>query len=74
VTISHNDNTFPPTGWITSGDGWFVRAMRQGDVSFETMPEIGFCCEGTVFVREVRHCHDYDRGVVTASNKEAVKC
>jgi hypothetical protein len=62
-----------PNGWIIDGDGWFVRAMRPGDVEMTYRPKFGFTCEGTVFVCKPQHCHDYDQGVVTPLMREGAR-
>lgn len=62
MTAPGNGNVMAPLGWIIDGDGWFVRAMRPGDPDIGYRRGFGFTCEGTVFVREVRHCHEYDSG------------
>lgn len=68
-----------PSGWTLDGDGWYVRAMRPSDLRIDTVAaqrqarHFGFTFGGVVFVLQVKHCHDYDRGVVTPDLREAVR-
>jgi hypothetical protein len=68
-----------PEGWTVDGDGWYVRAMRKGDLRIETATAMreachfGFTFDGVVFVREPRHCENYDRGVITPEVAEAAE-
>lgn len=68
-----------PPGWTVDGDGWYVRAMRQGDLRIDTVTaqrsacHFGFTFGGVVFVRDARHCDDYDRGVITPKATEAAE-
>ena len=63
------DNTRAPAGWRIDGDGWFVRCMNPGEPEIKGAEHVGFTFDGVVYVREVRHCHDYDRGIVTPSRR-----
>lgn len=71
MSAATNDNVRIPPGWIIDGDGWFVRAMRPGDV--EIGEACGFTFEGAVFVHKPQHCFDYDRGVITPWVREAAR-
>lgn len=68
-----------PSGWSLDGDGWYVRAIRPGDLRIDTVVaqraarHFGFTFGGVVFVLQVEHCHDYDRGVVTPKVLEAAR-